>query len=74
MQAGKDRKTYIIGMPRVRGTNRRLMVTPKEKLKVWKEYAEKLLNEENVWSQELVTERVEGPCEYVVPEEVVEAH
>ena len=53
--------------------NSRLMVTPKEKLKVWKEFAEKLLNEENAWSQELVAEKVEGPCEDVVPEEVMEA-
>ena len=45
------------------------MVTPKEKLKVWKEYAKKLLNQENVRSQELEAEKVEGPCEYVVPEE-----
>ena len=60
-------------MPYVCGTDRRLMATPKEKLKVWKEYAETLLNEENVWSQELVAKKVEGPCEYVVPEEVMEA-
>ena len=71
-QAKKEKKD-IIGMPCVRETDISLIVTPKEKLKVWKEYAEKLLNEENAWSQELVAEKVEGPYEYVVPEEVMEA-
>ena len=60
-------------MPCVRGADIRLMVTSKEKLKVWKEYAEKLLNEKNVWSQELVAEKMEGSCEHVVPEDVMEA-
>ena len=47
-QSKKDKKD-VIGMPCIHRSNGKLMVTPEEKVKVWKEYEEKLLNEENDW-------------------------
>ena len=49
------------------------MVALQEKIKVWKEYEEKLLNEENDWSKSLEITKVEGPCEQVSTEDVMEA-
>ena len=39
----------------------------------WKEYFEKLLNEENAWNEQLDVECVEGPAEYISREEVRKA-
>ena len=44
-----------------------------EKIKVWKEYEEKLLNEENDWNKSLEITKVEGPCEQVSTVDVMEA-
>ena len=35
-------------------------VSLNDKMKVWNEYKEKLLNEENEWSEELNVEKTEG--------------
>ena len=48
-QSKKDKKD-IIGMPCILGKDGKLKVTLQEKIKVWKEYGEKLLNEENDWN------------------------
>ena len=36
----------------------------------WREYFEKLLNEENEWNNELSAECVEGPADMISKEEV----
>ena len=43
----KKNKKDIMGMPCILGKDGKLKVTLQEKIKVWKEYEEKLLNEEN---------------------------
>ena len=48
-QNKKDKKD-IMGMPCILGNDGKLKVTLQEKIKVWKEYKEKLLNEENEWN------------------------
>jgi len=68
----KDKKD-VVGMPCIQESNGKLVMTPNEKLKVWKEYEEKLLNEENDWNKELKKEIVEGPCEKISSEDVLEA-
>ena len=44
-----------------------------EENKVWKEYEEKLLNEENDWNKNMEITKVQGPCEQVSTEDVMEA-
>jgi len=51
----KDKKDAV-GMPCIQESNGKLVTTPNERLKVWKEYEEKLLNEENDWNKELKKE------------------
>jgi len=71
-QSEKDKRD-IVGMPYVRGKNGELKVTLSDKIKVWKEYAEKLLNEENEWDGRLDAEMNEGPCEEISEDEVKDA-
>ena len=40
---------------------------------IWKDYMEKLLNEENVWDNETVCEKTEGPGCHITREEVAKA-
>ena len=49
------------------------MVTLEEKVKAWKGYEEKLLNEGNDWNRELKIENVKRPCKKVSVEDVLEA-
>ena len=65
-QSNKE-KNDVIGIPC------KLMVTREEEVKVWKEYEEKLLNEENDWNRELKMENVQGLCERVLVEDMLEA-
>ena len=59
-------------MPCILGKDRKLKVMLCKKIKVWKEYEEKLLNEENDWHKSLEIAKVEGPCEQVSLEDVME--
>ena len=70
-ESKKDKKE-IMGMPCILGKNGKLKVTLQEKIKVWKEYEAKLLNEENDWNKSLEITTVEGPCEQVSTEDVME--
>jgi hypothetical protein len=38
--------------------------------KIWRDYMDKLLNEENVWDNDTLCARVEGPCEEIMKVEV----
>ena len=58
-----------MGMPCILGKDGKLKVTLQEKIKVWKEYEEKLLNEENDWNKSMEITKVEGPCEQVSTED-----
>ena len=51
----------------------KLKVTLQGKIKVWKEYEEKLLNEENDRNKSLEITKAEGPCEQVSTGNVMEA-
>ena len=62
-----------MGMPGILGKDGKLKVTLQEKIKVWKQYEEKLLNEENDWNKSMEIPKVEGPCEQVSTEDVMEA-
>ena len=70
-QSKKDKKDTM-GMPCILGKDGKLKVTLQEKIKVWKEYEEKLLNDENDWNKSLEITKVEGPCE-VSTEDVMDA-
>ena len=59
-------------MPCILGNDGKLKVTLQEKIRVWKEYEEKLLNEENDWNKSMEI-KVEGLCELVSTENVMEA-
>ena len=63
-QSMKDKKD-IMGMPCILGKDGKLKVTLQEKIKIWKEYEEKLLNEENDWNKSLEITKVKGPCKQV---------
>ena len=62
-QSKKDKKD-IMGMPCILEKNGKLKMTLQEKIKIWKEYEEKLLNEENDWNKSM---------EQVSTEDVMEA-
>ena len=51
----------------------RLVVSEKDRGKLWKEYMEKIMNVENEWDQMVEADMVEGPVEGVTDEEVMEA-
>ena len=51
----------------------RLVVSEKDRGKLWKEHMEKIMNVENEWDQMVEVDMVEGPVEGVTGEEVVEA-
>ena len=66
---GKD----VEGGRCLRGENRRLGFIEEDRVKIWKEHMEKIMNEENEWDRMVETDVVEGPVEKVVPNEIVEA-
>ena len=53
--------------------NGRLIVSEKDRGKLWREHMEKIMNMENVWNQMVRVDLVEGPVEGVPDEEVMEA-
>ena len=51
----------------------RLVVSEKDRGKLWKEHMEKIMNVEYEWDQKVEADMVEGPVEGVTDEEVMEA-
>ena len=51
----------------------RLVVSEKDRGKLWKEHMEKIMNVENEWDQMVEADVVEGLVEGVTDEEVIEA-
>ena len=51
----------------------KLVVSEKDRGKLWKELMEKIMNVENEWDQMVEADMVEGPVEGVTDEEVMEA-
>ena len=49
-QSKKNNKD-IVEMPCIRGKDGNIKVSLEDKMEVWKEYEEKLLNEENEWNE-----------------------
>ena len=68
----KERKD-ITGTNCLKGDNGELLVSEEQVLGRWREYFEKLLNEENEWNDELSAEYVEGPADMISKEEVRQA-
>ena len=62
-------KQDVAGVKCVKNREGELKVLLKDRLDVWKEYAEDLLNRENEWQNDLVSDANEGP---VVKVDVVE--
>ena len=61
-QKKKERKDKT-GTNCLKGDNGELLVSEEQVSDRWREYFEKLLNEENEWNDELSAEYVEGPAE-----------
>ena len=68
-KGGKD----IEGGGCIKDKDRRLVVSEKDRGKLWKEHMEKIMNVENEWVQMAEADMVEGPVERVTDEEVIEA-
>ena len=51
----------------------RLGFIEEDRVKIWQEHMEKIMNEENEWDRMVETDLVEGPVEKVVRNEIVEA-
>ena len=51
----------------------RLVVSEKDRGKLWKDHMEKIMNMENEWDQMAVADMAEGPVEEVTYEEVIKA-
>ena len=45
----------------------------KDKMQVWKQFEEELLNEENEWSEKLSADKNDEPCQNVPENDMVEA-
>ena len=65
----KERKD-ITGTNCLKGDNGELLESEEQVSDRWREYFEKLLNEENEWNDELSAEYVEGPADMISKEEV----
>ena len=63
----KERKD-ITGTNCLKGDNGELLVSEEQVSDRWREYFEKLLNEENEWNDELSAEYVEGPADMISKE------
>ncbi len=63
---GKD----IVGIPCVKNKRGELKVQVEERVEVWREYCESLMNIENEWDGVVYAEQVMGPWEEVTVEEV----
>ena len=57
----------------MRGSDRKLCFSEKERCKVWKDYLERIINEKNDWDHYVEGETVEGPIVFVCREEVLQA-
>ena len=57
----------------MKGDNGELLVSEEQVSDRWREYFEKLLNEENEWNDELSAEYVEEPADMISKEEVRQA-
>ena len=68
----KDGK-YIIGGGCLKDKDGRLVVSEKDRGKLWKDHMEKIMNVENEWDQMAKADMVEGPVEEVTYEEVIKA-
>ena len=66
-QKKKERKdiTDITGTNCLKGDNGEFLVSEEQVSDKWREYFEKLLNEENEWNDELSAEYVEGPADMI---------
>ncbi|KAA3670323.1 uncharacterized protein DEA37_0010186 [Paragonimus westermani] len=71
-QAVKDKKD-IIGNGCVRDKSGRLCIGKIEQAAAWKEYMEKVMNEENEWDGIVDVEIMQGPMDMVTREEVMNA-
>ena len=57
----------------MRGSDGKLCFCEKEKSKVWKDYMERIMNEENDWDHNIEGDAVEGPVNCVSRDEVLQA-
>ena len=57
----------------MRGNDGKLCFSEKERGKVWKDYMERIMNEENDWAHDDEGDAVEGPVVCVGREEVLQA-
>ena len=71
-QKKKERKD-ITGTKYLKGDNGELLVSEEQVSGRWREYFEKLLNEESKWNDELSAEYVEGLADMISKEEVRQA-
>ena len=57
----------------MRGSNEKLCFSENERGKLWKDYMERIINEENDWDHNVEGGAVEGPVVCVCREEVLQA-
>ena len=72
-KAKANSKKDVVGNPCMRGHDGRLRLLLDDRLKMWKEYCEELLNKEYTWENTLERRQVEGPVWEVTVEEVRKA-
>ena len=69
----KTNSTEIEGGRCRRGCNGKLCLSERERGKVWKDYIERIMNEENNWDHYVEGDAVEGPVFCVGRKEVLQA-
>jgi len=60
----------ITGLNCIKGASGKVIVDDKGIRDSWKEYMDKLMNEENEWDHKLSAEVKEGPADYIILDEV----
>jgi len=66
-------KQDISGVNCLKDSTGKLIIEEEEVKSTWKKYMEKLMNEENMWDNDVTTERKEGPACKITEREVLNA-
>ena len=67
----KTDRNEVEGGRCMRGSDGKMCFTEKERGKVWKDYMERIMNEENDWNRNVEGDAVEGPVACVCREEML---
>lgn len=72
-KVGNRERQDVVRVNCIKDSKGQIVIDPEEREKVWREYMEKLLNEENNWDGDVAASINEAEVEYITKVEVIEA-